>query len=124
MPIHKFGRRPSRVVIPPKVFIWKYDNQMTYKPRRINSTVVEVYAQQDITVDANSTKSVALDVGIEMAYGKVLISFHQHIRDRGITVENILVPENIDNILINLRNSSSNNVEMRSGDPLCYLIYV
>ena len=126
MLIHKFGysRAPARPVIPPRAYKWLYNNQMTYKPRRINPTTIEVFAQQDIIVNPNGNANVTLEVGIEMAFGKVLVSFHQHIRDRGITVENILVPDNIENIMITLRNSSSNIVEMKAGEPICYLIYV
>lgn len=126
MPVHKFIRKPqpSRPRSLPRTILWHPAEEVAHPARRVNSNLWEVFIQQDINIPSQGLKTFTLQFGIKLTLGVVLVSLSQQLKNLKCSIQNETIAENTDDIVITIQNNSSEEVPIKAGESLCYLIYI
>jgi hypothetical protein len=123
MAIHKLITKPPIPKVPPKAILWLPAN-VEYPPKKMNDNMWQVYVQEEIVIPRQSVKIVALKFGVKLTLGVVLISLKQQLKSLRCSIQNESVVEDTQDIIITLQNNSSNDLTIRAGESICYIIYV
>src|SRR6218665_1828174 len=127
MPIHKMGftkpvieryerTQPTSVHWVPK--------EVTHSPNRLLGGLRwEMFSQNGINIPSKGTIALQLGLGVKMTRGICLISLRQYIKEKGCSLQNAIVAENVDDIIISIQNYSDSDVTINKGDSLCYVNY-
>ncbi len=86
----------------------------------------KIFAQDDIIIPGSSPsrKIISLKFGVELRTGAVIISLVQILKNSKCSIQNESVAESTDDIVIIIQNNTTNDVELKAGEVLCYLTYV
>lgn len=128
MPIHKFitKRNPySKIRTRFHNDIFWLPKEVTHKAIRriVNPPRWEIFAQRAIEIQPRSSVSLELGFGVRMTRGVCLVSLRQVIKEKGCSLQDGTISEDVEDIVITIQNNSESVVNIDKGDSLCYINY-
>jgi hypothetical protein len=96
--------------------------EVTYPPIR-HSPRWEMFAQQATTIEPGSSRTLVLAFRVSMTAGICLVSFRQDIKEKRRSLQYGTVSEDVEDIIITIKNNSDWVVTINEGDSLCYINY-
>lgn len=128
MPIHKFitKRNPySKIRTRFHNDIFWLPKEVTHKAIRriVNPPRWEIFAQRAIEIQPRSSVSNELGFGVRMTRGVCLVSLRQVIKEKGCSLQDGTISEDVEDIVITIQNNSESVVNIDKGDSLCYINY-
>src|SRR6218665_2501889 len=131
MPIHKFitKRNPSTCSKIRTRFhndIYWLPKEVTHKAIRqiMNPPLWEIFSQHAaVEIQPRSSVSHELGFGVRMTRGVCLVSLRQVIKEKGCSLQDGTIFEDVEDIVITIQNNSESVVSIGKGDFLCYINY-
>src|SRR6218665_2602163 len=128
MPIHKFIRKrnpSSKIRTPFHNDIFWLPKEVTHKAIRriVNRPRWEIFAQRAIEIQPRSSASNELGYGVRMTRGVCLVSLRQAIKEKGCSLQDGSISEDVEDIVITIQNNSESVVSIDKADSLCYINY-
>lgn len=128
MPIHKFitKRNPSSKIRT------RFHNDIFWLPKEVTHKAIrrivnpprwEIFAQRAIEIQPRSLVSLELGFGVRMTRGVCLVSLRQVIKEKGCSLQDGTISEDVEDIVITIQNNSESVVNIDKGDSLCYINY-
>lgn len=128
MPIHKFitKRNPSSKIRT------RFHNDIFWLPKEVTHKAIrrivnpprwEIFAQRAIEIQPRSSVSLELGFGVRMTRGVCLVSLRQVIKEKGCSLQDGTISEDVEDIVITIQNNSESVVNIDKGDSLCYINY-
>lgn len=128
MPVHKFITKPETrdIRTQPDSVHWVPKETTTHNPIRQNGGLRwEILAQETMTIQPGKTSTVKLGFGVRITRGMCLISLKQDMKQKGCSLQDGTVSEDVEDIIITIQNNSDDAVAtINEGDSLCYVNYV
>ena len=125
--LNKFGwtpkhlRKPER---PPVAVLFEPFSDLKFPHEKQHAYKLKILLQDNLTIEAHSSKVITLQCGVRFSIGVILISLPQELKMKKLTLSNETVAEDTPDILVVLNNSSADSINLKEGDILCYLSYV
>lgn len=128
MPIHKFitKRNPSSKIRT------RFHNDIFWLPKEVTHKAIrrivnpprwEIFAQRAIEIQPRSSVSLELGFGVRMTRAVCLVSLRQVIKEKGCSLQDGTISEDVEDIVITIQNNSESVVSIDKGDSLCYINY-
>src|SRR6218665_1545753 len=128
MPIHKFITKrnlSSKIRTRFHYDIFWLPKEVTHKAikRIVNPPRREIFAQRAIEIQPRSSGSNELGFGVRMTRGVCLVALRQVIKEKGCSLQDGNISEDVEDIMITIQNNSESVVNIDKGDSLCYINY-
>lgn len=126
MPVQKFGKKPKGFSArrQPLTVHWVPNKDVSHHPEKMTPTTWKIFAQQQLNIPANSTKTVALGFGAMMSKGMVLASLKQELKYKMCSLLNEIQLESTSDLIIAIQNNSEAPVIINKGDAICFIHYI
>ena len=116
MNIHKFNTKPK--TIPPKTIQWLL-KEAKYPARKVNSTTLEIFSQEDIKLEPQEVKEIQLGIGFMMREGVALVGLDNSLKYKRCSLQNKINLEEAEDIVVTLANNSIEIIDIWEHELLC-----
>src|SRR6218665_2413237 len=128
MPIHKIitKRNPSSKIRT------RFHNDIFWLPKEETQKVIrrivnpprwKFFAQGAIEIQPRSSVSLELGFGVRMSRAVCLVSLRQVTKEKGCSLQDETISENVEDIVITIQNNSESVVSIGKGDSLSCISY-
>ena len=121
MRIHKFNVKP--IYNPTKTIKWLIPNENRQYVKKVNITTWEIFSREDIILKPKEVKFIMLGIGFMMSEGVVLSSLSDSLTKKRISLQNGIYLTDTLNMIIVLRNNSTENIKIPKMVTLCFVCY-
>ena len=85
---------------------------------------VETFAQENIAINHNSSKTIILTLGFRLNRGIVFVSLKNDLKKKMLSLHDGVIVESVENIIITVTNNSDSLVTINDGESLCFVTHV
>ena len=116
MNIHKFNVKPKHK--PHKTIKCIIPQDVKYPAKKINSTTLEIFSQEDIKLQPKEVKQLKLGLGFMMSEGVVLVSLPNSLKGKWCSIQNEINLENTNDIITTISNNFKETVKIKENELL------
>ena len=105
-----------------KTIEWKVFKNLNYPPK-LQGTIWQIYAENDIKLKPKEYHRIALGLGYEMSKGVVCASVVSNLKHCLTLFNGLCLDHKTENIVICLFNFSKESVTIKQGEGFAYIKY-
>ena len=106
-----------------KTIEWKVFKNLNYPPK-LQGTIWQIYAENDIKLKSKEYHRIALGLGYEMSKGVIGASVVSNLKHCLTLLNGLCLDHKTENIVICLFNFSKESVTIKQGEPFVYIKYL
>ena len=106
-----------------KTIHWKVFKNLNHPPR-LQGTIWEIYAENDIKIKPKENHRIALGLGYEMSKGVISVSIVSDLKHCLTLFNGLCLDQKTENIIICLFNFSKEQTTIKKGNLFAYIKYL
>ena len=106
-----------------KTIEWKVFKNLN-RPPRLQGSIWQIYAENDIKLKTKENHRIALGLGYEMSKGVVCVSIVSNLKHCLTLFDGLFIDQKTDNLVICLFNFSKEQTTIKKGEIFAYIKYL